>query len=34
VWGEDPGCYLDDDEIGAAAGHGRVALKPFAYAAH
>jgi heme d1 biosynthesis radical SAM protein NirJ len=28
-WAEDPGCYLDDDEIGIAAGSGRVALTPF-----
>jgi len=29
-WAEDPGCYLDDDEIGLAAGGPRVALTPFA----
>jgi heme d1 biosynthesis radical SAM protein NirJ len=29
-WAEDPGCYLDDDEIGLAAGGARVALTPFA----
>jgi len=36
-WAEDPGCYLDDEEIGRAAtpdGAPRVALTPFAYAAH
>ncbi len=32
-WAEDPGCYLEDAEIGVAAGAQRVALKPFAYAA-
>jgi heme d1 biosynthesis radical SAM protein NirJ len=34
AWAEDPGCYLCDEEIGVAAGAERVALKPFAYAAH
>jgi radical SAM protein with 4Fe4S-binding SPASM domain len=35
AWAEDPGCYLDDAEIGRAADAAeRVALKPFAYAAH
>ncbi len=34
-WAEDPGCYLDDHEIGRAAdATARVALTPFAYAAH
>ncbi|HOM14149.1 MAG TPA: heme d1 biosynthesis radical SAM protein NirJ, partial [Rubrivivax sp.] len=28
-WAEDPGCYLDDYEIGGAGG-ARVAPKPFA----
>jgi len=28
-WAEDPGCYLDDDEIGVAGGTERVALTPF-----
>ena len=35
AWAEDPGCYLDDAEIGVeAAGARRVVLEPFAYAAH
>ncbi|MGZ8261293.1 MAG: heme d1 biosynthesis radical SAM protein NirJ, partial [Caldimonas sp.] len=35
AWAEDPGCYLDDDEIGVvAAAPRRVVLEPFAYAAH
>ncbi len=29
-WGEDPGCYLDDAEIGVAPGGVRVATTPFA----
>ena len=33
-WAEDPGCYLDDSEIGVAAGAQRVALKPFEHVAH
>jgi len=37
-WAEDPGCYLDDDEIGlsvaAEASSQRVAVTPFAYSAH
>jgi radical SAM protein with 4Fe4S-binding SPASM domain len=36
-WAEDPGCYLDDAEIGRSASAEaapRVALTPFAYAAH
>ncbi|MBP6224681.1 MAG: heme d1 biosynthesis radical SAM protein NirJ [Rhizobacter sp.] len=33
-WAEDPGCYLDDAEIGVAAGHAHVALTPFAYQVH
>jgi radical SAM protein with 4Fe4S-binding SPASM domain len=28
-WAEDPGCYLDDDEIGATAGRERVKLTPY-----
>ena len=32
-WAEDPGCYLDDDEIGATGGRERVKLTPFAAAA-
>ena len=28
-WAEDPGCYLDDDEIGIAGGYERVPLKPY-----
>ncbi len=31
-WAEDPGCYLDDDEIGVAPGAGRVATTPFSHA--
>ncbi len=30
AWAEDPGCYLDDDEIGLAGAGERVALTPFA----
>ena len=33
-WAEDPGCYLDDAEIGIAAGAVRVALTPFAHRLH
>jgi len=29
AWAEDPGCYLDDGEIGAAAGSARVTVTPF-----
>jgi heme d1 biosynthesis radical SAM protein NirJ len=29
AWAEDPGCYLDDDEIGLAAPAARVAVTPF-----
>ena len=29
-WAEDPGCYLDDDEIGLQSAHERVAVEPFA----
>ena len=29
VWQEDPGCYLDDEEIGIEPGGERVALKPW-----
>ena len=28
-WEEDPGCYLDDDEIGITAGRERVKLTPY-----
>jgi heme d1 biosynthesis radical SAM protein NirJ len=28
-WEEDPGCYLDDDEIGAGAGRERLAVTPY-----
>ncbi|MDH5206404.1 MAG: heme d1 biosynthesis radical SAM protein NirJ, partial [Hylemonella sp.] len=28
-WAEDPGCYLDDAEIGATLPAARVALTPF-----
>jgi radical SAM protein with 4Fe4S-binding SPASM domain len=28
-WAEDPACYLDDDELGIAAGYERVPLKPY-----
>jgi MoaA/NifB/PqqE/SkfB family radical SAM enzyme len=34
AWAEDPGCYLDDAEIGVVAAAERVALKPFAHAPH
>jgi heme d1 biosynthesis protein len=30
AWGEDPGCYLDDDELGIEPGYERVKLKPYA----
>jgi heme d1 biosynthesis radical SAM protein NirJ len=29
TWAEDPGCYLDDGEIGVAPGSPRVALTPY-----
>jgi radical SAM protein with 4Fe4S-binding SPASM domain len=29
-WAEDPGCYLDDDEIGVSSVAQRVAVTPFA----
>jgi hypothetical protein len=29
-WAEDPGCYLDDAEIGVQPGAVRVAVTPFA----
>ena len=29
AWAEDPGCYLDDAELGIAGGGERVALKPY-----
>lgn len=32
AWAEDPGCYLDDDEIGVSPGTRRLALTPFASA--
>lgn len=28
-WAEDPGCYLDDDELGIAPGRERVTMKPY-----
>ena len=28
-WAEDPGCYLDDDELGIEPGHARVKMKPY-----
>jgi heme d1 biosynthesis radical SAM protein NirJ len=28
-WAEDPGCYLDDDEIGASGARDRIALTPY-----
>ena len=28
-WAEDPGCYLDDEEIGVAPGADRIAVVPF-----
>jgi radical SAM protein with 4Fe4S-binding SPASM domain len=28
-WAEDPGCYLDDDELGIEGGYERVKLKPY-----
>jgi Fe-coproporphyrin III synthase len=31
VWAEDPGCYLDDAEIGVGAGHPRGAALPAAH---
>ncbi len=34
AWAEDPGCYLDDAEIGVAQGHARVAVTPFASLEH
>jgi Fe-coproporphyrin III synthase len=34
AWAEDPGCYLDDAEIGVAPGRARVALTPFASLEH
>jgi MoaA/NifB/PqqE/SkfB family radical SAM enzyme len=29
AWAEDPGCYLDDDELGIEGGGERVAMKPY-----
>ena len=29
AWEEDPGCYLDDDEIGVVATRERVAMRPY-----
>ncbi len=34
AWAEDPGCYLDNAEIGIAPGGERVAVTPFAHRAH
>ena len=34
AWAEDPGCYLDDSEIGVTAMGPRVTLTPFAHRAH
>jgi len=28
-WAEDPGCYLDDDQLGIEPGHARVEMKPY-----
>jgi Fe-coproporphyrin III synthase len=28
-WADDPGCYLDDDELGIAPGYERIKLKPY-----
>jgi radical SAM protein with 4Fe4S-binding SPASM domain len=28
-WAEDPGCYLDDEELGIEPGRERVAMKPY-----
>jgi hypothetical protein len=28
-WAEDPGCYLDDDELGITGDYERVKLKPY-----
>ena len=33
-WAEDPGCYLDDDEIGVTAGRERVTLTPYSRQRH
>ena len=33
AWAEDPGCYLDDAEIGVAAGAQRIVVTPFAHTA-
>ncbi|MEP7180745.1 MAG: heme d1 biosynthesis radical SAM protein NirJ [Betaproteobacteria bacterium] len=29
AWAEDPGCYLDDDELGIEGGYERIKLKPY-----
>ena len=29
AWAEDPGCYLDDDELGIEAGGERLVAKPY-----
>jgi heme d1 biosynthesis radical SAM protein NirJ len=29
AWAEDPGCYLDDDELGITPGRERIAMKPY-----
>ncbi|NDP64154.1 heme d1 biosynthesis radical SAM protein NirJ [Polaromonas sp.] len=34
AWAEDPGCYLDDAEIGVTTVGERVAVTPFAHRAH
>ena len=34
AWAEDPGCYLDDAEIGVTTGGERIAVTPFAHRAH
>ena len=34
VWAEDPGCYLDDAEIGVAAGAQRIVVTPFSHSPH
>jgi len=29
AWAEDPGCYLDDEEIGVAPGRERLTAGPY-----
>jgi transposase len=29
AWAEDPGCYLDDDELGIEPGYERIRMKPY-----